>query len=390
MSALRFNVEERRRRLARRHHLLPSHPGADIASVAERMVGLHASDPATVYLSAWARVPGLRVADVEHALYDEITVVRHLCMRRTLFVLPPALVRVTQAAATDTVAARMRTRLAKELVAEGITDNGDRWLSGVIEQTVDEIRRTGPSTGSQLAKAVPLLQTKLTGAGPVAAAVTARVVTLAAAEGRLERGRPQGSWTSSTHRWRMPADRPPAPSKRDAIVELVRHWLATFGPAATTDIVWWTGLGITEVKLALAALGAVAVDVDDQPGAVLADDVEPEPEVQSWVALLPSLDPTPMGWKSRDWYLGEHGPRLFDYSGNIGPTVWCDGRVVGGWAVRAGATKGTSQVVYELFDDVGRAASQSVAQRAAQLEIWLAGTVVTPRFPTPIDRSLRS
>jgi hypothetical protein len=390
MSVPQFDVAERRRRLARRHHLLPSRPGADITAVAGQMVGLHASDPATVYLSAWARVPDLGVADVERALYDDMTVVRHLCMRRTLFVLPSALVHVTQAAATDVVAARMRTRLAKELVVEGITDDGDRWLADAIEQTVNEVRRSGAATGAQLAKAVPPLQTKLAGAGPVAAAVTARVITLAAAEGRLERGRPLGSWTSSTHRWRLAAERAAAPPKREAIMELVRHWLTAFGPAATADIVWWTGLGITDVKAALAALDVVTVDMDGQPGVVLPDDVEAEPEVEPWVALLPSLDPTPMGWKSRDWYLGQHAPRLFDYSGNIGPTVWCDGRIVGGWAVRAGATKGASQVVFELFDDVGVVASQSVAHRAAQLDTWLAGTVVTPRFPTPIDRSLRS
>ena len=79
----------------------------------------------------------------------------------------------------------------------------------------------------------------------------------------------------------------------------------------------------------------------------------------------------------------------FDRSGNIGPTVWSDGRVVGGWAVRAGTAKGTSAVVFELFDDVGAEAAAAITQRAADLEAWLAGVTVTPRFPTPIDRQLR-
>ncbi len=51
-------------------------------------------------------------------------------------------------------------------------------------------------------------------------------------------------------------------------------------------------------------------------------------------ALLPTLDPTTMGWKERDWYLGEHASLLFDSNGNAGPTVWWDGRVVGGWSQR--------------------------------------------------------
>ena len=36
------------------------------------------------------------------------------------------------------------------------------------------------------------------------------------------------------------------------------------------------------------------------------------------LALLPVLDPTVMGWKERDFYLGGHGPALFDRNGNAG------------------------------------------------------------------------
>jgi hypothetical protein len=48
-----------------------------------------------------------------------------------------------------------------------------------------------------------------------------------------------------------------------------------------------------------------------------------------------------MGWTIRDFYLDpahrDHTRpgTLFDRSGNPGPTVWWDGRIVGGWAQRA-------------------------------------------------------
>ena len=68
---------------------------------------------------------------------------------------------------------------------------------------------------------------------------------------------------------------------------------------------------------------------------MLAADTDPVPEPEPWIALLPALDPTPMGWSGRDWYLpAEHRAALFDRTGNIGPSVWCDGRIVGGWAQR--------------------------------------------------------
>jgi DNA glycosylase AlkZ-like len=52
------------------------------------MVCLHATDAATVYISAWARVERIQVSDVERALYVERSLVKQLAMRRTLFVFP--------------------------------------------------------------------------------------------------------------------------------------------------------------------------------------------------------------------------------------------------------------------------------------------------------------
>jgi hypothetical protein len=93
-----------------------------------------------------------------------------------------------------------------------------------------------------------------------------------------------------------------------------------------------------------------------------------------------------MGWKARDWYLDpEHVPALFDHSGNIGPTVWVDGRIVGGWGQGPDAV-----VAYRLLTDVGREARSAIAAEAAALTAWMDGVVVTPRFPTPIDKELRS
>ena len=52
------------------------------------VVALHATDPATVHLSAAARMREPDVAAVERALYDERSLIRMLGMRRTMFVVP--------------------------------------------------------------------------------------------------------------------------------------------------------------------------------------------------------------------------------------------------------------------------------------------------------------
>ena len=139
------------------------------------------------------------------------------------------------------------------------------------------------------------------------------VLLLLAAEGRIVRGRPRGSWTSTQYRW-VPIEawlpgglaRPPAAAAR---ADLLRRWLAASGPATADDLRWWTGWTAGQVKSALAQISCTEVDLDGTPGFVLAGDEDPVPGVAPWAALLPALDPTVMGWQDRRWFLGGHGPR---------------------------------------------------------------------------------
>ena len=101
------------------------------------------------------------------------------------------------------------------------------------------------------------------------------------------------------------------------------------------------------------------------------------------MALLPALDPTVMGWKERTWYLGDHQAQLFDRNGNAGPTVWLDGRIVGGWAQRPDGS-----VAVELLEGLPPEARERVSAEAERTRAWLDGTVVTPRFRTPLERRL--
>lgn len=141
------------------------------------------------------------------------------------------------------------------------------------------------------------------------------------------------------------------------------------------------------MRTALAAVDIEEVDLDGAPGIALAGDLDPPvaPLDEPWISLLPSLDPTTMGWKERDWYLGPHRPALFDTNGNAGPTVWSDGRVVGGWAQRR-----SGEVVVELLEDVGAEAAGAVAAEADRLTGWLGDVRVTPRFRTPLQHRLVS
>jgi len=179
-------------------------------------------------------------------------------------------------------------------------------------------------------------------------------------------------------------DPPELPGAADARAELVRRWLAAFGPATLEDLRWWTGWTLGATRQAVAAVDTVQVGLDGgAAGVVLGDDIEAEPPAGPWVALLPALDPTAMGWKERAWYVGDHTAASFDRSGNIGPTIWCNGRIVGGWAQRRDGT-----VAHRLLEDIGRDAEDAVEAAAAGLTAWLGPARVTPRFPTPLQKEL--
>lgn len=48
------------------------------------MTVLHATEPATVYLSYWSRATAPRVADMDRALYGDRSLVKQLAMRHRL------------------------------------------------------------------------------------------------------------------------------------------------------------------------------------------------------------------------------------------------------------------------------------------------------------------
>lgn len=385
--------EERRARLAVRHHLAPSARVTDVFKLAGDLVGLHGSDPATVFLSAWARLKksDQAVPALERGLYEDRTLVRTLCMRRTMFVVPLDVVAIVQAACTDPLVPGERKRLVRMIEENGIASDGARWLQPVEAQTMAELEARGEATAGELSKAVPGLREKLSfGEGKKWAGtmgLSTRVLFLLSTEQRVVRGRPRGSWTSSQYRW-SPMDTwlpggVPSMATDAARAELLRRWLVTFGPGTLIDVKWWTGWTAAQTKAALGAVGAVEVELDDGTGWILPGDDHLTRKRKPWVALLPGLDPTTMGWKERDWYLGSHGVVLFDRNGNAGPTVWVDGRTVGGWAQRR-----SGEVVHHLLEDVGGTAAAAIERAAAALEQWLGDVRITARFPSPLHQQL--
>jgi hypothetical protein len=383
----RISDEERRRRIGVRHRLAPCTRASTLLETAASMVALHATDPAGVFLEARARMTDSSPASISRELYDDRTVFRLWAMRRTLFLAAIDDVPVVHAAASRAVAETERRRTLRMLADAGIGPEAARLLGELEAIGLEAIRARGEALTAELRALDPRLDRRITTAPGTSyqgtISVASKVAFHLALDGHIGRDRPRGTWISGQFHW-SPIERWLPDGIRElpvdaARAELLRRWLLVFGPGTRDDITWWTGWGVGATRQALATVGAVEVRLDDgQVGYVLPDDLDATPEPGPWVALLPVLDATTMGWRDREWYLGPHRAALFDSAGNAGPTIWADGRIVGGWAQRP-----SGEIAVRLLEKLDAETARMIDAEAARLAAWLGPTRITWPFPLP-------
>ncbi|MEU4236165.1 winged helix DNA-binding domain-containing protein [Actinoplanes sp. NPDC026619] len=376
--------DERRARLAVRHALAPAARVDSPEAATRAMTVLHATEPATVYLSCWARADQIKPADVDRALYDDRTLVKQLAMRRTLFVFPRELLPAVWPSASARVAGTERARMAKDAVKAEL---GDDFLDRARAEVLDVLADAPQGRiAADIRKAIPMLDIKVAvSAGNAWGA--SRVLTHLGLTADLVRGANTGGWHISRPRWTLMRDWlgevPPWLDADAGYREIIRRWLHSFGPGTEDDLVWWLGSTKAVVRAALASLDAVPVSLDGgATGWLLPGDTDEAPDPGPWAALLPILDPTVMGWQGRDFYLGPHRDPLFDRTGNAGTTAWVNGRVVGCWV------QDTAGVVeLRLLEKVSAAERTALDTEASRLTAWLAGFRIPSLYASPAMRS---
>jgi hypothetical protein len=384
------NDAQRRARLGVRHAL--SKRAGTVVKAVEQMTCLHATEPASVYLSVFARADASR-SDIDKALYEERSVVKQLAMRRTLFAFPRDLLPAVWGSASARVLGQLRTRLAKEVESNGLADDGAAWLGDMFDEVLRSLRDEGPSTTAELRERIPDLSLRLElapgktygGSFPIAP----RLLGTLAVGGQIVRGANNGGWHVSRPRWELTEDwlgEPVRHAEPEAGYRvLAERWLRTFGPGTEADLVWWLGATKGAVRRALGELHAVEVALREGVGYLLPDDLDDVPEPEPWAALLPVLDPTTMGWKQRGFYLDEEDvPHLFDTNGNAGTTAWWAGRIVGCWVQD---DDGVVSVV--LRHDIGDEARSALDAEASRLTEWLDGHRVGTVYTSPLMKSAR-
>jgi hypothetical protein len=123
----------------------------------------------------------------------------------------------------------------------------------------------------------------------------------------------------------------------DALVELTRVHLASYGPATRRDVAWWTGETLTRVDTAIHRLGDEVVRLRGSDGVTYVDLAgrvgggTPDPGVR----LLPEYDGLLLGYappaRSRFLNLDHIDHVWFRTNGVFAPVVLMDGRIVATW-----------------------------------------------------------
>jgi hypothetical protein len=310
----------------------------------ERLVGMQAQWPSAPYVGMWSRVASFRREALERELATG-AVVKATVMRQTLHLV---------------------TTRDYGLIRAAMSETNFPWESTLAKRLAPAVRRLAGNGPVTTADAIAYLASEhnLGGLSPNRAWRYARAGAhlVHHHESALWRARPEGRFVAIAE--------PELHVPLDARAEMLRRYLAAFGPATKRDIVAWSMMHVPEISRALERIEPLARYRDekgsellDVPGASL-----PSADTAAPVRFLPKWDNVLLAFADRTRILPEpFRKRVIGMNGDVAQTFLVDGFVAGTWSVQKG------KVVLAAFEKLSRSARGEVEQEAARLEAFLSG-----------------
>jgi len=341
-----------------KQHLCAGSAGADVLQVADDLLGLHATVARSPYLQLRARMRTFAPMQLD-VLLDAGRAAKLACMRRTLFIESAQLVPLVFAA-TRKLSSRGRERF---LAANGLTP---RRYERIADRVAAEL----------VGRA---LDTRQLRAAIAATEPLSPVIIVMCDEGRLVRWKGTGGWRSARPTYRRFEEALPTVSletweERPAVRELVDRYVRRYGPVTERDIAWWTGLGKTSVRAAVASLPQlVRAGVEGLDGVffIHAADVaaaqRPAASPAGELSLLPVLDPYLQGYRDRERCVNPRHHRLVvDRSGNVTSVILVAGCVAGVWDFVATPSPELRLLFFDSLDDLTRRRVRALAAEVGE------------------------
>jgi hypothetical protein len=308
----------------------------------EQVLGLQAQEPKPPFIGLWSRIEGFQADDLLAAL-REGDIVRATLMRATLHLWSAedyrTLRRALQPALDDAMAGILKARGEGVVVADTLAA-ARKLLARGNKMTFNEIR-------DALREQFPDVDHRALGY------VTRTGLPLAMVPTDDQWGYPRDS------QFRMVAK----VEKGAATGELVRRYLAAFGPATPQDMQAWSGLkGLKSVFAEMEdELEVLDGGLCDLPGAPRPDADTPAP-----VRFLPAFDNMLLAHKDRTRVIDEeHRPKVVTKNLRIHPVFLVDGRVAGMWQVKA--TKKKATLTLEPFIKLTKKVQKELAEEGEML-----------------------
>ena len=312
-------------------------------AVIERLVGMQAQWPRAPYIGIWTRTTSFRREALEREL-ARATVVKATVMRQTLHLVT-----------------RRDYGLLRAAMSEMIS-RGESARAKSLAPSVRALAEAGP-----VASAEALAQLErghgLTGIDARRAwrAARVRAHVLHHHETALWHGRPEGRFVA--------IEEPEAHDPLEARAEILRRYLAAFGPASRRDMIQWTMMHVPEIQQALDVLEPLR-RFRDEHGRELLDVPRaplPVPETRAPVRFLPKWDNVLLAFADRTRVLPEpHRKTVIGKNGDVAQTFLVDGFVAGMWRAENG------RVLLEPFAPLPSSVRREVEDEAERLAVFLA------------------
>jgi hypothetical protein len=313
-------------------------------AVIERLVGVQAQSPQAPYIGIWTRTTSFCRAALERDLRRG-TVVKATVMRMTLHLV---------------------TRLDYALMRAALSE-ANFYEQEAIARRLAPLMREFAGAGALTAKdAFAYLEREhgLTGRSARYAWRGARV------RAHLLPHYETALWDASGPvRRYVRIEEPEAHDPTEARAEILRRYLAAFGPATRSDVRAWSMMGAMEIKRALQRLEPLRRLRDEHDRELL--DIPraplPDPETPVPVRFLPKWDNVLIAFADRTRVLPEeYRKRVIRMNGDVAPTFLVDGFVAGIWSVDDG------RVVLQPFAKLPRSLRRELEDEAGRLEEFLA------------------
>jgi hypothetical protein len=336
-----LNRRELNRATLARQGLLERSAGTPTAMV-EQLVGLQAQEPKPPFIGLWSRIEDFDAGDLRAALRDG-DVVRATLMRATLHLWSADDFRALRSAlqpALDSAMAGILKARGEGVVVDDTLAAARKLLARGRKLTFNEIR-------DELREQFPDVDHRALGY------VTRTGLPLVMVPTDDQWGFPRDSQFQMATKV----------DKTAATEELVRRYLAAFGPASPQDMQIWSGLkGLKEVFAALEdELEALDGGLYDLP-----DGARPDPDTPAPVRFLPAFDNMLLAHKDRTRIIDdEHRPKVVTKNLRIHPTFLVDGFAAGMWQIKA--TKKKATLTLEPFGKVTKKAQKELSEEGERL-----------------------